>query len=168
MVDHPALCAGRRDTPCGIPILGTSSRTPRASRVMPDPDSRPFPGTGGAGRPSATARPDDTPSAHSPAVPGSGERQGCGVCPGLKVSLRQLLQRGLFQLRLGQQPLQRGVLLLEFLESFRVVGFQPTVLVPPPVVRLLAHAELATYRRDIGAISEQPAGPSLRTTCSGV
>ena len=57
---------------------------------------------------------------------------------------------------LAPQPLQRGVLLLEFLESFRAVDFQPAVLVPPPVVPLLGHAELTTYRRDIRTISEQP------------
>jgi len=33
-------------------------------------------------------------------------------------------------------------------------------LVTPPVVRLLGHAELAAYRRDIGTVGKHPIGLS--------
>src|SRR5690606_27593049 len=79
-------------------------------------------------------------------------------CPGLEVSLSQLLERCLLQLRFGEQPLERRVLLLELLQALRVVGLEPAVLVPPSVVRLLGHSELPAHRRDIPPVGEHPVG----------
>ena len=66
-----------------------------------------------------------------------------GVSPG------DLLQRGLLQLRVGQQTLQRGVLLLQVLQPFGVVGLEPAELVTPAVVRLLGDRQLAA---DVGDV----------------
>jgi hypothetical protein len=83
-----------------------------------------------------------------------------GMAPalGLEVSLRQLLQRSFLQLCLSQQPLQCHVMLLEHFEAFRVLGLHPALLVSPPIVRLLADAELAADRRDVAACTEHPVG----------
>ena len=77
---------------------------------------------------------------------------------GLEVSLGQLLERGLLQLRFGQQSLERGVLLLQLLETLRVVGLQSAVLVTPPVIRLLGYPKLPTHRGDVAAVGEHPVG----------
>ena len=47
---------------------------------------------------------------------------------GLEVSLRDLLERGLFQLGIGQQPLECGVLPLKVFEPLGVIGFESTEL----------------------------------------
>jgi hypothetical protein len=56
-----------------------------------------------------------------------------------------LFQRGLLQLRVGQQPLETGVLALQILQAFRVVGLESTELVTPPVVGLLRDLQLPAH-----------------------
>src|ERR687884_297885 len=51
-----------------------------------------------------------------------------GGGPGSEVSLGQLLEHRLVQLRLREQLLQPGVLTLELLQPLRVVRLQPAVL----------------------------------------
>jgi hypothetical protein len=51
--------------------------------------------------------------------------------------LRDLLQRRLLQLGVGEQPLERRVLPFEILQPLRVVGLQPAELVAPAVRRAL-------------------------------
>jgi hypothetical protein len=76
-----------------------------------------------------------------PAPAGDDERLPAGV-PGLEVSLRGLLEVGLLQLGIGQQPFEGGVLTLEIPEPFGVFGFQPAGLVTPPVIRRFADTQL--------------------------
>src|SRR5699024_58704 len=66
-------------------------------------------------------------------------------CLGLEVSLCKFFQRSFFHLCFGQQPFERGVLFLEFLQAFRLVGFHATVLVAPPIIRLLSDFQFATH-----------------------
>ena len=80
-------------------------------------------------------------------------RMGGGV-------VRQPLpQRRFLQLRVGEQPLQRGILPLQVLQSLGLVGFQPTELIPPPVGESLAAPVSG------GRLESRPIGwLSLRTT----
>ncbi len=75
---------------------------------------------------------------------------------GLRSFPGNLLQRGLLQLRVGQQPLQCEVLPLEVLQPLRVVRLQPAELVAPPVVRRLGHPQLPAHRRYILALGQKP------------
>jgi hypothetical protein len=61
---------------------------------------------------------------------------------------------GLFQLRVGEQALARGVLPLEVLEPLGVVGLQPAELVAPAVVGLLGDRQLAADVGDVLALTE--------------
>ena len=79
-----------------------------------------------------------------------------GRVPGSEVSRRDLLQRRLLQLRISEQPLQRGVLSLQVLQPLGVVGFQAAELVPPPVVGLLRDTQLAADVGDVPALGQQP------------
>jgi hypothetical protein len=62
--------------------------------------------------------------------------------PGSEVSLGQLPQGVLLQLSLGQQPLQPSILAGELLEALGVVGLEPAVLGPPPVIGRLRDLQL--------------------------
>ncbi len=54
---------------------------------------------------------------------------------GVRSFRRDLPQHVFVQLGVRQQPLEAGVLTLEFLESFRVVGLHPAVLGDPAMPR---------------------------------
>ena len=71
-------------------------------------------------------------------------------------------------LRVGQQPLECGVLPLQVPEPFGVVGVHPAELVAPPVVCLLGDLQLTADVSDVLALVIRSAVASLRTTCSGV
>jgi hypothetical protein len=57
---------------------------------------------------------------------------------GLDVSRGDVLQHQLLQAQLTHQSLQLAVLLLQLLQTPSLVHLQPTVLLAPPVVRLLS------------------------------
>jgi hypothetical protein len=88
--------------------------------------------------------------------------------PGSEVSPGNLLECGLLQLRVGQQPLERGVLRSRSLSRLASLAF-----IPPNWLR---HRSLARrpaahgrrQRRPLPSFSIRSAVASLRTTCSGV
>jgi hypothetical protein len=64
--------------------------------------------------------------------------------------------RGLLQLRVSEQPLERRVLPLEVLEPLRVVDLQSADLVAPAVIRLLRALQLAADVGDVLALAQHP------------
>jgi transposase len=80
-----------------------------------------------------------------------------GEASGLPVS--QVIQRRLedvvVQVRIGQQLLEPGVLLLQLLEPLGLAGLHPPVLLTPAVVRRLAHAQRLQHPADRLARFEQ-------------
>jgi hypothetical protein len=61
---------------------------------------------------------------------------------GLEVSLRHVPQNPLLQGKFSHQSLQPAVLLLQFLQPFRLVELQPAKFLPPPLVGLFTDAYL--------------------------
>ena len=97
----------------------------------------------------AAARPRIAPATcRPPGVAGSGS----------PFSLGDLLQHRLIELRLREELLQPAVLTLKLLELLRVVGLHATELVPPPVIRLRRHLEMAGDFVDVFALGEEPVG----------
>lgn len=76
----------------------------------------------------------------------------------LKVSLRDLLERGLLQLGIGQQPFEGGVLTLKILEPFGVLGLQAAELVTSPVIGGFGDTQLAAHRRGVFTLGQKPIG----------
>ena len=60
---------------------------------------------------------------------------------GLEVSLRHIPQNLLLQGKFSHQPFEPRVLLLEFLQPLRLAHLQPSLLLPPAIVRL--HRDLS-------------------------
>src|SRR6218665_510480 len=146
---------GRRDTRTGTPS-GASSRTHGASHATLDPESPSCRPGAGIDTRICSAQPGNTPSARSPTASRSNEPRQRSVRPGLEVSLSQLLQNRLLQLRLSEQPLQHGVLPLKLLHPLRVISLETAILIPPPIVRLLRHTKLTTHTHDLPTTGEHP------------
>ena len=72
------------------------------------------------------------------------------------ISAGNLPECGLVQLRVGQQPRERGVLPLQVLEPFGVVGVRPAEPVAPPVVRLLGDLQLTADVSDVRTLVQHP------------
>lgn len=64
---------------------------------------------------------------------------------GREVSRCKRLQGGFLSIGFGEQSFQCGVLLLEFLQAFSVIGFRAAVLVAPPILGLLSNLEFVAY-----------------------
>uniref|UniRef100_E6QKJ2 Uncharacterized protein n=1 Tax=mine drainage metagenome TaxID=410659 RepID=E6QKJ2_9ZZZZ len=64
------------------------------------------------------------------------------AAPGLEVSPGDVLKNLLVQAEFGHQTLQLPVLLLQFLQSLRLVHLQAAILLTPSVVRLLRDSGL--------------------------
>ena len=75
---------------------------------------------------------------------------------GLRSFPGNLPECGLLQLRVGQQPLERGVLPLQVLEPFGVVGVHPAEVVALPLVRLLRDLQLTADVSDVLALVQHP------------
>ena len=74
--------------------------------------------------------------------------------PGSVFSRGGLLQDGFVQLRLGQQPLEAGVLPLQLIEAPGLVQLQAAVLVAPAVLTLLRYVIQAIVRSGFMACGE--------------
>ena len=72
-----------------------------------------------------------------------------------EVSLGDVLQHVDVARLVGDDPLQTGVLVLEFLEALRVVGQHGAVLVPPAVPGRLGDLEVPANVGHVAAIVEQ-------------
>ena len=60
--------------------------------------------------------------------------------------------------RVGEQPLQGGVLPLQLLQSLGVVSFEPAELIPPPIVGPLQHLQPTADIRDLLTLGQHPIG----------
>src|SRR5208283_3455157 len=86
-----------------------------------------------------------------------------GDARGLEVSPGSLLQNELVQRQVRDRPAQTGILLLELLQALHLVGLEPAVLLPPPIIGDLAHADLADRVSDVLALRDQHINlPQLR------
>jgi peptidoglycan DL-endopeptidase RipA len=111
-------------------------------------------------------REDPLPASIAPAEGGGPPPAGV---PGLEVSLRDLLERGLLQLGVREQPVERGVLALKIFEPRGVIGLQAAELVAPAVVgRLRNPSSRHNAATSLPSLSSRSAVISLRTTCSGL
>src|SRR3954449_12550238 len=82
---------------------------------------------------------------------------------GLEVSPGSLLQNELVQGQVGDCPAQTTIFLLELLQALHLVGLEPTVLLTPPIIGDLAHADLADRVSDVLALRDQNVDlPQLR------
>ena len=157
VIDDPALGRGRRDRPGGNPTADDRWRSREATARSAASGSAGVLGLGLVALgcsvlPGHAAGEPFTHTHHRDEVV-----HGCPpACRAQKFSLGDLLQRGLLQLGVGQQPLQRGVLPLEVLQPFGVIGLQPAELVAPPVVGLLGHPELPADIGDVLALAQHP------------
>src|SRR6185369_8881666 len=70
------------------------------------------------------------------------------AAPGSVVSLQGFLQNRLVHFRLRQQLLQSPVLFLQLLQSLGFLRLHPTVLIPPPLERLLADLQALNHLAD--------------------
>src|SRR5439155_972379 len=120
----------------------SSSSTPRSENVPHSP-----PGAAGDA-PAAPRRPGD-PAASGPLRAGA---------TGSPVSLRDLLQPLDLHLLVRDDPLERRVLALEFLQALDVVRLHPAVLRAPAVERVLGDFELLGDLGDRLAFRQQPLG----------
>jgi len=68
---------------------------------------------------------------------------------GLEVSPGGLLHNELVQRRLADRLAQTGVRRLELPRTLDLLGLQPAVLLPPPTIGDLAHADLTNDISDI-------------------
>ena len=76
---------------------------------------------------------------------------------------------GVVQADIGRQFLETSVLLLKFLQPFRLLDPHPAVLLSPTVVGLLRHPDLATCLPNRLALAQKYLGlPGLSMNCSGV
>src|SRR6478672_2120381 len=82
---------------------------------------------------------------------------------GLEVSPGSLLQNELVQGQVGDCPAQTAILLLELLQAFHLVGLEPAVLLTPPIIGDLPHADLADRVSDVLALRDHNVDlPQLR------
>jgi hypothetical protein len=66
-------------------------------------------------------------------------------------------------LTVRDRPAQTGILRLKLLQAFDLFGLQPAVLLPPPIIGNLAHADLADGVRNVLALRDQDVDlPQLR------
>jgi len=87
-----------------------------------------------------------------------------GQCPDAKG-----LERSLFQLGIGRQPFESGVLTLEILETSGILGLEPAELVAPPVIRRFRDSQSRrTAAVSLPSASSRSTAISMRTTCSGL
>src|SRR5215467_8674345 len=66
-----------------------------------------------------------------------------GDARGLEVSPNSLLQNELIQRQIGNRLAQSAVLELKVLQALHLLGLQPAKLLAPPIIRHLAHPDLA-------------------------
>src|SRR5205814_8123492 len=130
---------------------GVDSRTGGAAR--PGPSAAPAVAhhrAAGAGNARSTdpPRPHGTPAARSSRIPLADEPPPRGKQRASPFFSEQVLQRGIVQHRVGQQPLQLGVFGFEAPQPSRLADLEPTVLALPIVERRVAHAVLAAQLRD--------------------
>src|SRR5262249_9135621 len=74
---------------------------------------------------------------------------------GLEVSPRSLLQNEFIQRQIGNRLAQPAVLELKVLQALHLLGLQPTELLAPPIIRHLAHADLADCVHPVLALRDQ-------------
>ena len=67
---------------------------------------------------------------------------------GLEVSLGRFFQDLLVQGKIGNRSLQPCVLLLELLESFRLIEVDSTVITSPPIISVIGDTDLSYYLTD--------------------
>ena len=72
-----------------------------------------------------------------------------------RVPRRSFLQDGLVKLCIGKQTLQSGVLLLEILQTLRLIDLHAAVLFPPPIGRHLGHTQPPDGLTDADGLSQQ-------------
>ena len=89
---------------------------------------------------------DDSVSEEERTAAPTGPR--CACAAGSEVSLGGLLEDRVVQVRVRQQTLQARILTLELLQALGLIYSQSSVLLAPPVVRLLRDLELSADRRD--------------------
>jgi hypothetical protein len=88
---------------------------------------------------------------------------------GLEVSPSSLLQNELIQRQIGNRLAQPAVLELKVLQARHLLGLQPTELLAPPIIRHLAHADLADCVRHVLALRDQNIDlPQLRDDLFGL
>src|SRR6476469_4843983 len=73
---------------------------------------------------------------------------------GLRSFPGQPPQNELVQGQVGDCPAQTAILLLELLQAFHLVGLEPAVLLTPPIIGDLAHADLADRVSDVLALRD--------------
>src|SRR4029453_2593812 len=78
-----------------------------------------------------------------------------GDARGLEVSPRSLLQNELIQRQIGNRLAQPAVLELKVLQALHLLGLQPTKLLAPPIIRYLAHADLADCVHHVLTLRDQ-------------
>src|SRR5262249_43821109 len=66
-----------------------------------------------------------------------------------------LLQNELVQRQIGNRLAQPAVLELKVLQALHLLGFQPTELLAPPIIRYLAHPDLADCIHHVLALRDQ-------------
>ena len=147
----PSPHRGRRNRPVGTRGADDPWRRCAARPATPHPDPPAWPrhvvSLGGAVLPGHPASEPFADPQH-PLQVTNGRPPGV---PGLEVSPRDLLERSLLQLGISEQPLEGGVLPLEVLEPFGVLGLQPAKLVASTVI-----GHLRGSRREVVALGEQP------------
>src|SRR5262249_38071091 len=78
-----------------------------------------------------------------------------GDARGLEVSPGGLLQNELVQRQIRDGLAQPAVLELKVLQALHLLGFQPAELLAPPIIRHLAHPDLADCVRYVLALRDQ-------------
>src|SRR5215468_4796495 len=74
---------------------------------------------------------------------------------GLEVSPGGLLQNELVQRQIGNRLAQPAVLELKVLQALHLLGLQPAELLAPPIIRHLAHPDLADGVHHVLALRDQ-------------
>ena len=88
----------------------------------------------------------------------AGPRRLCGGVPGSEVSLGEILEHRLLQLRFCQKLFEPGVLLLQLGQPPGLLGLHTPVLLPPAVVGRLRHLDDAADVGDGLALGDQLLG----------
>src|SRR5262249_20128266 len=78
-----------------------------------------------------------------------------GDARGLEVSPGGLLQNELIQRQIGNRLAQPAVLQLKVLQALHLFGLHPAELLTPPIIRHLAHADLADCVHHVLALRDQ-------------
>src|SRR4030095_14016110 len=74
---------------------------------------------------------------------------------GLRSFPGSLLQNELIQRQIGNRLAQPAVLELKVLQALHLLGLQPTKLLAPPIIRHLAHADLADCVHHVLTLRDQ-------------